>query len=438
MTWTRWGRVGEIGQSATLGDGTLEQAEREFKSKFRAKTGLTWENRLSQPKAGKYAFIERSYEDDSEDDEKDIGSAEDKKETRKEDVRKVECTLPLPTQQLMELIFNDGYFSAAMEAMNYDKNKLPLGKLSKRTLQQGYQALKDLSEILGDSENLGNRDPEERQRIMELSNLYYSLIPHAFGRHVPPVIRTVEMLKLEVDLLESLSDMSIAEDIMKGATKTTSEVHILDRQFGGLGMAEMTAIVRESTEFRELESYLQGSKGATHSLKFEAQEIFRIERAGEFDRFSKSQFGGLKGDRRLLWHGSRATNFGGILSQGLRIAPPEAPVSGYMFGKGVYLADMSSKSANYCCSYLSGNVGLLLLCEAELGKPLLELTSADYDAGELAKKNGSFSTWGKGITGPARWKDAACVHKALAGVLIVSYRVPHEQMQSSPLTLIYP
>ena len=31
----------------------------------------------------------------------------------------------------------------------------------------------------------------------------------------------------------------------------------------------------------------------------------------------------------------------GILSQGLRIAPPEAPVTGYMFGKGVYFADMS-------------------------------------------------------------------------------------------------
>ena len=30
----------------------------------------------------------------------------------------------------------------------------------------------------------------------------------------------------------------------------------------------------------------------------------------------------------------RLTNFVGILSQGLRIAPPEAPVTGYMFGKG--------------------------------------------------------------------------------------------------------
>jgi hypothetical protein len=32
--------------------------------------------------------------------------------------------------------------------------------------------------------------------------------------------------------------------------------------------------------------------------------------------------------------GSRLTNFVGILSQGLRIAPPEAPKSGYRFGKG--------------------------------------------------------------------------------------------------------
>ena len=33
---------------------------------------------------------------------------------------------------------------------------------------------------------------------------------------------------------------------------------------------------------------------------------------------------------KLLWHGSRLTNWVGILSQGLRIAPPEAPVTGYM------------------------------------------------------------------------------------------------------------
>jgi poly [ADP-ribose] polymerase len=51
----------------------------------------------------------------------------------------------------------------------------------------------------------------------------------------------------------------------------------------------------------------------------------------------------------------------------LRIAPPEAPVTGYMFGKGIYFADMVSKSANYCCTSPSNPVGLMLLCEVALG-----------------------------------------------------------------------
>lgn len=48
---------------------------------------------------------------------------------------------------------------------------------------------------------------------------------------------------------------------------------------------------------------------------------------------------------------------------GLRIAPPEAPVTGYMFGKGVYFADMFSKSANYCYATHTVKDGVLLLCE---------------------------------------------------------------------------
>lgn len=63
----------------------------------------------------------------------------------------------------------------------------------------------------------------------------------------------------------------------------------------------------------------------------------------------------------LLWHGSRITNFVGILSQGLRIAPPEAPVSGYLFGKGIYLADMAEKSINYCRSHGSEKALILLI-----------------------------------------------------------------------------
>lgn len=54
-------------------------------------------------------------------------------------------------------------------------------------------------------------------------------------------------------------------------------------------------------------------------------QIFKIAREGESQRYKP--FRQLH-NRKLLWHGSRTTNFAGILSQGLRIAPPEAPVVG--------------------------------------------------------------------------------------------------------------
>ena len=84
----------------------------------------------------------------------------------------------------------------------------------------------------------------------------------------------------------------------------------------------------------------------------------------------------LKIEKITLGHSSFSPNTY-FLSQGLRIAPPEAPVTGYMFGKGVYFADMVSKSANYCCTTRTNNTGLLLLCDVALGD-MYERTQADY------------------------------------------------------------
>lgn len=271
----------------------------------------------------------------------------------------------------------------------------------------------------------------------ELSNTYFSLIPHAFGRNRPPVIQSHDMLKKEIELLESLSDMKDASGILKNEKKDTESLNLLDRQFQGLGLEEMTPLPRDSAEFGELKTYLMDTRGETHNANYEVSDIFRIERKGEKARFDSSPFAGPPRDRRLLWHGSRCTNFGGILSQGLRIAPPEAPVTGYMFGKGVYLADMSSKSANYCVPHISNGHALLLLCEAELGKPMQILTNALSSAGETAKAQGMLSTWGQGMTGPSQWKDAVCVHPSLQGVTMPDTTVKPSQTNVPNAYLLY-
>ena len=80
--------------------------------------------------------------------------------------------------------------------------------------------------------------------------------------------------------------------------------------------------------------YVKQTHGKTHtSYKLEVEEIFEIKKRKEIANYKDI------GNKQLLWHGSRLTNWMGILSSGLRIAPPEAPVTGHMVytnGCGLY------------------------------------------------------------------------------------------------------
>lgn len=227
-TWTRWGRVGELGQLASLGSGTLESAKAQFGKKFKDKSGHKWENRLDPPKPGKYTFIERDYEDDEEVEEPLTEQVDKNKKP------KVESALPKSIQDLMSFIFNPDYFLSAMASMSYDAKKLPLGKLSDRTLKTGFSILKELSDLIS-----GRNFAASRPALEALSNRYFTTIPHVFGRDRPPVLSTQDQIKKEVELLEALTDMDVANEIMKDS-KDADEIHELDRQFRSLGMQEMT------------------------------------------------------------------------------------------------------------------------------------------------------------------------------------------------------
>ena len=80
----------------------------------------------------------------------------------------------------------------------------------------------------------------------------------------------------------------------------------------------------------------------------EIKNVFRLQRKGEAEQMAAHKD---LPNHFLLFHGSKIFNFMGILAQGLRIAPPEAPSTGYMFGKGVYFADMFQKSLGYTYDY---------------------------------------------------------------------------------------
>lgn len=418
---TRWGRVGEFGQVKTMGPSSFEDARKDFDKKFKDKSGHTWDERSKPTKKGKYTFLEKNYEDDEDE-------AADQVKDEEDDSPQVESKLPRQTQSLMELIFNQNHFNAVLEGIGYNANKLPLGKLSKATLKQGFEHLNELASLIKHPSLAQNKhSTSQPEAIEDFSNKYYSTIPHEFGRTRPPPINSNEILRKETSMLDTLTDMEVANTIMKTSTDKTKakdeeNINLLDKRFKDLNMNDMTPLDHKSGEYKALADYLIKSSGTSHGIRFRLEDIFRIDRSGEDDRFANSEYAKLKKhDRRLLWHGSRTTNYGGILSQGLRIAPPEAPLNGYAFGKGVYLADVSSKSAQYCQPGMSGGTGLLLLCEAELGKPMYEIPTGNPNAQEEAKRHKAISTLGVGRTVPQGWMDGGSIHDSLEGVSLVSW-----------------
>lgn len=130
----------------TMGPQSFEASEKEFNKKFKDKSGHKWEDRSEPAKKGKYTFIERDYEDDDDNDVNNDGDV--KKEEGHEDAPKIESKLPRQTQRLMELIFNQNHFNAVLESIGYNANKLPLGKLSKATLKQGFDHLNELASLI--------------------------------------------------------------------------------------------------------------------------------------------------------------------------------------------------------------------------------------------------------------------------------------------------
>eukprot|EP01004_Peranema_trichophorum_P001893 NODE_1246_length_2049_cov_43.662513_g1054_i0.p1 GENE.NODE_1246_length_2049_cov_43.662513_g1054_i0~~NODE_1246_length_2049_cov_43.662513_g1054_i0.p1 ORF type:complete len:503 (+),score=117.03 NODE_1246_length_2049_cov_43.662513_g1054_i0:366-1874(+) len=355
--WTRWARVGQVGQSKLEPFSNLEAAKRGFCSKFREKTHNNWAERENFEKvAGKYFLMDMDYGDD----EGAAATAEDSTEGTSTTIP--ESKLPPQVQDIIKLITDTKMMTNSMSELEIDVKKMPLGKISKMQVKQGFEVLKKISEVI--KGKAGN--------LVQLSSDFYTIIPHDFGMRPPDVIRTEDVVRKKMDLLDMLADLEIASRLL-AAGKNNKE-NPIDSNYAKL-KTNMVPLDKSSPEFKLICEYVKNTHGSTHTAyKLEVEEVLKIEREGEYDRYQP--FSSLH-NRMLLWHGSRLTNFMGILSQGLRIAPPEAPVTGYMFGKGVYFADMVTKSANYCNVNRTNPTGLMFLAEVALGD-MYKLQGAKY------------------------------------------------------------
>lgn len=367
----KWGRVGtKFGGKKTESFSSKRDALAKFEEVYLDKTGNLWEDRdRFEKKPGKFFPLQIDYSGKSR-----------KKEAGVVDVK---SKLDIRVQNLISLIFDVKVIEESLTEMKIDLKKMPLGNLSKEHIETGYEALREIDGILKDEKI----DAKKKDKLLlAATNKFYTLIPHDFGTNTATVINTMEELQAKLKLMEALIDIEIAATLLK--QEEGEGESIVDANYKKLNTA-LEPIDKTHDDFKWVHSYLNNQKG---SWKAELIDVFRVDRNGDSE---KAKTVGHLGNKQLLWHGSRVSNYVGILSQGLRIAPPEAPKSGYRFGKGIYFADICDKSIGYCRGAGSDYI-LMMLVEVTLGKQK-ELKQDQYMEKALP---GSDSTKAMGAIAP--------------------------------------
>ncbi len=149
-----------------------------------------------------------------------------------------------------------------------------------------------------------------------------------------------EIIQREQDLLDVLR-FKCKQNVQKGKTATPSET-ILD----ALGIT-----IRECTygENQQILKHLGKESQKYFKRAFRVQNIQTERRFYEW----MSENGYTKKDIHCYFHGSKNQNYLGLLSEG-PLLNPDAPITGKMFGYGIYLAPRAKKSINY--TDISGSV----------------------------------------------------------------------------------
>lgn len=377
--WTRWGRVGELGQNKLDGATNADAAIKNFEKKFKDKTKNNWtdrENFVSH--SGKYTLIEVDGDQDAEVMADAVDSA-----MVKSNKNVLPCTLDEDTQRLIKFIFNNDMFKEAMENMNLDIKKMPLGKLSKQQIAKGFEALEEIEEALKKKSN--------ESKLSDLTSKFYTIIPHNFGRNRPPVIRDDLILQSKKEMLLVLADIEIAQNLKAESEKAKEEMvetvpHPTDQDYQSL-KCNLSILNKNTKEFKVIEQYLKAT-GRLSLIK-----VWKVNREKEEERFSEND---TLENRKLLWHGTNVAVVAAILKSGLRIMPH----SGGRVGSGIYFASENGKSACYVRS--SKNIGIMFLNEVALGN---EYTITEDDCSLKKAPVGYDSVVARGRQEPDPSKD---------------------------------
>lgn len=279
----------------------------------------------------------------------------------------VPSSLDPRVQELVANLFDQQTMDDSLVDLGLDVRKMKL--IDQGSITSAFETLKQIEASL--SPEPGQSAAAHETKLNNLSQSFYQRIPHKDV--LPPTIKTSEAIKQKSAMLMTLIDIEIAQRLLResnaaiGSTAQTQELNMnpLDVKYRKL-RTKIVPLESYQQEYSVIQKMVENTQSKDFQFSSVSLEgVYEIEREGEvqrFEPFSKMPH------HRLLWHGSRTTNYIGILSQGLRIAPAEAPVTGYFLGKGIYFGNMVAVSAQYCRATREKPFSYLLLADVALGR----------------------------------------------------------------------
>jgi poly [ADP-ribose] polymerase len=210
----------------------------------------------------------------------------------------------------------------------------PLGVLTIGQIEKGQAILDALAAAAG-------MKRPSRSRMTDLSGEFYTVIPHRFGRSreaaEEAVLDTAAKLNAKQETLQLMRDMLS----VNGDTNVLLNPEV-ERKYQALNC---TIEPVPADRVRELRQYVEGSALRGRG-RFNVRNVWRVRRPHEAEAFTDL------GNTRLMFHGSAARNWVGILSRGLLL--PKIVVTmgvrrtdaGWL-GNGIYFGDAICTSSQY-------------------------------------------------------------------------------------------
>jgi len=241
----------------------------------------------------------------------------------------------------------------------------PLGVVGMSQIEKGEAILQRLYEMF----KLGTHDDDA---INELTNQFYTVIPHNLGRARAQIgatrLNSMGAFEEKQDLLQLMRDMLnvTADGKSLGATDIDMKYRALRSKI------EVLSPDADSEKFEHVKRLIMREHPLSDSNANEGlidiKHVYAIHRPAEHAAFNAQR---VQSNQQTLFHGSRISNYVGLLSRGLMMPKMVVAMGGKrrdggLLGNGIYFGDSAATSAQYCSPGSKGT-RLMLLNNVALG-----------------------------------------------------------------------